>query len=124
MSAVILIDFDTLQSQPDNIKALVTEHVVKHPDTLISVLNARGDAQPIESATLLKTLRFPFDIVVCNPLSGHNSDAAFKTMFAVAAQDNPEGEILLVIDRDEESLQMWRDSGVRFTFNPETNVEA
>ena len=119
-----MIDFDTLFSQPTSIKNLITEYVVRHPETLISVLNANPDAQPIETATMLKALRFPFDIVVCNPLQDPNTNMAFKTMFAVAAQENPEGEIALIIDRDEQSLQMWRDSGVRFTFNPETIVEA
>ena len=124
MSNVIMIDYATLLDDPARIKNFVTEHLVRHQDTLISVLDATPSADAHQTAEKLTKMRFPFDVVVSNPLLMENTELAFKTMFAVSAQDSPDSSIVLVIDKDKTALQMWADSGVKFTYNPETSLGA
>ena len=119
-----MIDFQTLHDDPPQIKRLITEYLVRHQDTLISVLDARTDQNAADTGKYLQGIRFPFDVVVANPLLEPNTGSAFKTMFAAAAQEAKDNTIVLVIDKNDDDLAMWRNSGVKFTYNPETSVQA
>jgi len=120
---MILIDYTTI-SQPEKrklVKEFVTEHVINHPDTLITVVNAKGNAQLRKTRKKLRGWAFPFDGVACNPLAEINnfSIITFKTMFAANLLDRDEHKVVLVIDDDVVALEMWKSVGVKFTLAPE-----
>jgi hypothetical protein len=62
---------------------------------------------------------FPRDAVANNPLTLKTPQLTFKTMFAASIDDrSAEHTVILVIDADSASLDMWRSSGVEFVYNP------
>lgn len=131
MANIIIIDFSALKEaeMASKVKNLVIEHVVQHPETLITVLNSNPQSQLAETESRLRDLAFPFDAVSCNPLSPTNftqtyldiTAFAYKTMFAVAFVEKGEHTAILVIDMDDESLEMWKNAGVKFVYNPTIN---
>jgi len=122
MPDVLLVDFDSLGDAQSlaNAKKVMIEHVVRHPSTLVVVLNAKPASLAIETKTFLKVNGFTADVVVCNPLAENTYPLDFKTMFAARVQTNDDQRVVLVIDKDQASRDMWESSGIRFTYSPET----
>jgi hypothetical protein len=121
MAKLIIVDFEALRSPESlaSVKNLVIEHLVRHPDTLLTVLNPIARSNPIETETHLTIMRFPHDALTCNPLGPEVPTIVFKTMFAARLQEHKEHDAILVVDSDRESAAMWRESGIRNVYSPE-----
>lgn len=118
---MIIVDYSTLESPEirEQVKQFVTELLVQHPETLITVVNAVYGAEPVFTDTQLDFWGFPRDAVANNPLTLKTPQLTFKTMFAASIDDrSAEHTVILVIDADSASLDMWRSSGVEFVYNP------
>lgn len=121
MAKLIIVDFESLESPETlaSVKHIVVEHVVKHPETLVTVLNTNQGSNPIETETRLNLMRFPFDALTCNPLDISVPKIVFKTMFAARLQEHKEHDAILIVDSDAEAVAMWKSSGVRLVYSPE-----
>ena len=121
MTRVIIVDLMTIADPAtrESTKNVVIEHVTKHPSTLIGVLNGVPGTAAL-SKDVLKENQFPYDTIVDNPLAAEIPPIVFKTMFATKtqAERDEDYETVLVIDKDQEALNMWKSAGVRFVFNP------
>jgi len=121
---MVLVDYKTLENpqKREVVKAFLIEHLISHPDTLITVLNAEWDAQPVMTKTSLKGWAFPFDGLAVNPLTLEVPPITFKTMFAASVSEKAEHKVVLVIDDEMEALTMWKNFGVVFTLSPEVKA--
>lgn len=122
MIDVLIVDFQSL-GLPDQLqraKNLLIELLVRHPDTLITVMNARTNQSLATTKQFLKDSQFPHDAIIVSPLTQNEPDIFFKTMFAARIQTNPDQRVVLVIDQDTTAREMWETSGVKFTASPAT----
>lgn len=118
----LIIDFASIEQEKpaQKAKTLLIEHVVKHPDTVITIMGADNALTLNYIKETLKKYRFPFDAVIISPLK--IQPISFKTMFAVRLQEEPDARVVLVIDADSESREMWKNGGAKYTFSPEAEI--
>lgn len=118
----LIIDFASIERPEPAQKAkdLLIEHVVRHPDTVITIMGANNDLTLTYIKEVLKQHQFPHDAVIISPLK--IQPISFKTMFAVRLQEEPDVRVVLVIDQDSESREMWKNGGAKYTFSPEAEI--
>jgi hypothetical protein len=122
MTDMVIIDFQTLQDDfaRKQAKTFLIEFMVRHPEAMISVVNAAEHETPDFMKQSLRGWQFPFDTVSPNPLDGKDP-LTFKTMFAATVQKNAEEfnhSVVLVMDSEAEARSMWLGSGAEFAYDP------
>ena len=118
----LIIDFASIEQEKpaQKAKALLIEHMVKHPDTVITIMGADNSLTLNYIKETLRKHQFPFDTVIISPLK--IQPISFKTMFAVRLQEEADARVVLVIDQDIESREMWKNGGAKYTFSPEAEI--
>lgn len=109
---MIVVDFDTVLSDPAVVKAALIELVVLDPGAVIAVLNTTPFMSREDTFARLREVSFPCDVVMTNPLSRDIPPLVYKTMVAAKLQEQGEHVVTAVLDSDVEASQMWADSGV------------
>ncbi len=122
MTNMVIVDFHTLQDDTarKQAKTFLIEFIMRHPEAMISVVNAAERETPDFMKDMLRLWQFPYDTISPNPLTDKDP-LTFKTMFAATVQKNAEQydhQVVLVVDSEEAARSMWLGSGAEFAYDP------
>jgi hypothetical protein len=114
---LILADLSSITPQ---VREYIIEYLVRHPETQLCVSDPNNQTSKQEIVQKLQDMRVPFDLILTNVVAATIPTITFKTMMLVHLQSQPEYNVVLAVDTDQEALDMCKDAGVPFVYNPLT----
>lgn len=114
---LILADLSSITPQ---VREYIIEYMVRHPETQLCVSDPSNQVTKQEVASKLRDMQVPFDLILTNVVTKPIPSIAFKTMMLVHLQSSGDYDVVLVVDTDQEALDMCKDAGVPFVYNPLT----
>lgn len=114
---LILADLSSITPQ---VREYIIEYMVRHPETRLCVSDPNNKVSKQQIASKLQDMQVPYDLILTNVVTKHIPTIAFKTMMLVHLQSQADYNVVLVVDTDQEALDMCKDAGVPFVYNPLT----
>jgi hypothetical protein len=112
---LILVDFSSITP---GVREFLIEYLIRHPNTQLAVTEPQTNASRHVIANKLLDMRVPYDMIITNMSKTPMPPITFKTMMLVGVLNEPEYDTVLMVDTDQEALDMARDAGIPFVYNP------
>jgi hypothetical protein len=112
---LILVDFSSITP---GVREVLIEYLIRHPNTQLAVTEPQTNASRHVIANKLLDMRVPYDMIITNMSKTPMPPITFKTMMLVGVLNEPEYDTVLMVDTDQEALDMARDAGIPFVYNP------